>query len=165
MCTSRPLNGVIVWILIVAISGCTTVKPTSRYKALSSWIDYHYYEALFELGRPLEVFSDNIGRVLVYESVNQVPPPRIIVPEDSLASFDYVVWDHALSRDVPTNYARTYDLLYIDKDGRIYSIQSNESSREMRVNYENGLIVGGIVTGIALLVLLVVSYSQEESSY
>lgn len=51
-------------------------------------------------------------------------------------------------------------MIFIDKDGYVYSFQSNESDRQVRVAYEDAMIVGGLITGVMLVMLLVLSSDE-----
>jgi hypothetical protein len=49
---------------------------------------------------------------------------------------------------------RESDLLYIDKDGVVYSFQSNKSDKIVRQEYENEVVIIGVITTFGLLGLL-----------
>jgi len=54
-------------------------------------------------------------------------------------------------------------MLFIDKDGRVYSFQSNDSDRAVRLAYERELIVGGMIGSVVLLGVLIVGAVQASS--
>lgn len=150
-----------IWIVLFSLAGCTTVQPTPRHVALAQWVGMSFYDALFQLGRPIDVYSDGLtGRVLVYPEVNSAPIGSLVVPEDSIRAYDWIVWDNSLDRTPPTYVAQQCDMIFIDKDGYVYSFQSNESDRQVRVAYEDAMIVGGLITGVMLVMLLVLSSDE-----
>lgn len=143
-------------LLLFSVS-CTSVKPTQNHITLSSWIDTYYVDAIYQLGDPLYIFSDGLsGKVLVYENVLDK------VNFQSLGSYDesYIietqdmVWNQSTTRTIPPRIAQTTDLLYVDKDGGSYSIQSNKSNRKVRQKHENNAIIVGVVSISVLLILL-----------
>lgn len=147
-----------IWIVIFSIAGCTTVQPTTRHNALAQWVGMSFYDAIYQLGRPVDVYSDGLtGRVLVYPAVSSLPVGSLVMPEDSLSVYDWLVWDSSLDRTPPTFLSQQCDMIFVDKDGYVYSFQSNESDRQVRIAYEEELIVGGIIAGALMIALLVMS--------
>ena len=152
------------WVGLFCVVGCATVQPTERHIALSAWLGLYYLEVLHQLGPPLDVFSDGAsGRVLVYPEVTYPPTSRDAISADSLEAYDAIVWYSALDRYPPTYIEETYDMLFIDKDGRVYSFQSNDSDRAVRLAYERELIVGGMIGSVVLLGVLIVGAVQASS--
>lgn len=155
------------WYRIIAIllsitifSSCASVKPTENHKALVGWVDIFYVDAVNQLGMPEMVYEDGLnGRVLVYGEVVE------IVNYNSLGNYDELfkdevykkVWVENLNRHTPTRIATSFDMLYVNNDGIIYSYQSNKSDREVRINHENGVIIGGVIIGVLTILLLVAS--------
>lgn len=140
----------------IAIS-CATVKPTENQHALASWIDFYYVDVIYQLGEPHYIYSDGLtGKVLAYENVLQRSNINMIGYYDEsyhLEIYD-VVWNQSTNRTTPSRVAQTYDILYVDKDGFVYSIQSNKSSREIRKTSENNAVIVGVISFGLLLILL-----------
>lgn len=142
--------------LIFALSACSTTNPTARHGALGQWVGHSYEKALTQLGTPVDVFSDGLsGRVLVYKTVAKVPSYQMPSDVDEMRElFHQIVWVDANDRTVPTRTAQQNELLYVDRDGIIYSVQSNAGDRERRVQEEKVLIAVGAMSVIALIALL-----------
>lgn len=153
---------VIAWFLFLCLTvvSCATVKPTENQIALASWIDFYYVDIFNQLGDPAFIYNDGLtGRVLAYENVLQRSNYNLIdnYNDDYHKTVYEIVWNQSTSRTTPSTIAQSYDILYIDKDGYVYSIQSNKSSREVRRSSENNAVVIGVVGAIIYLMLLIAS--------
>lgn len=142
--------------LIVALSACSTTSPTARHGALGQWVGHSYEKAVTQLGAPTDVFSDGMsGRVMVYRKVAESPAHRLASEVQQMGEQAHrIVWIDAHDRTVPTRIAQHHELLYVDRDGLIYSVQSNAGDRERRVQGERALIAVGAISAIALIALL-----------
>jgi hypothetical protein len=162
MSLGRLWRGAVVFTILFSLAGCATLEPTTRHIALNSWSGRNYQDVIYQLGRPAGIYIDGLGgRVLVYPLVETSSTAGIHVPQDSLRAYEAIVWDYHFNQLVPSHVERTHDLLFLNRYGVIYSFQSNESDYISRVSYENAALVGGIVGGIILFGLLVISAGND----
>lgn len=142
---------------LIFFSSCATYRPTETHLALSSWIDVYYTDVLFQIGWPDVVFQDGLGgRVLAYESVTKSfeSTGSESYSEAFLDQAFTQVWTDNINRHVTTHHARNYELIYIDRDGYVYSFQTNRSDKVSRVDYEQQVIVGAVILVAGYLLLL-----------
>ena len=155
----------VVWIALFAIAGCTVTEPARR-TFLRSWVGYHYLDVLATVGRPLEVYSDGLtGRVLVFREITDLPPTeRTQIPDDSISVFESIVWDSELAGRTPSTYVvASFDQLYVDKDGYVYSFQSNESDREIRHKFESQAVIIGVASVFVGILVLIIAAEDDDS--
>lgn len=157
----RPIFFItILTISFLGFTSCATSLNESSKSSLSSWIDVYYADVLYQLGQPSYIFSDGLsGRVLVYHNVSQSP---ILDGLNQYSDSDYslyysLVWDSSIQRTVSSRIASYNELLYVDNDGYVYSIQSNKTDREQRIKAENDLITFGLLGTVLLVVAALIT--------
>lgn len=141
--------------VLVVCSGCAVTAPQSMQYA-ASWVNQPYEDVLFNVGRPTAIYDDGHGgRALVYDSISMSRSDGVSAPSDSLETYEQVVWYSNQRSTVPNRMAQTHDLLFVDREGLIYSIQSNQGSRVVREQVELNVVYAGIISGLVLLLILV----------
>ena len=150
-----------VLLIFPVISGCVTVSH-STLNELSGWTDYHYTDALHQLGYPSYVFSERPGSIaLVYDIVHAGPESHITVPEDSLSVYQQFIVGQIEHRPIPVRLLRSHDVLYVDGSGLIYSFQSNYSSGRVREAMNTNVIIAGVVLSLVIVGILILTPQSQ----
>ena len=143
-------------ILLVWLSGCAVTVPR-HYQSAYSWTNANYESLLAVNGVPDAVYEDGHGgRALVFRSpLKPLDDQEVSISSNEVERFQKVVWDRNLRGLVPFREAQRSDIIYVDQEGVVYSVQSNLGAKVVRESQETNAIIGGMV-GVVVLVLLLV---------
>jgi hypothetical protein len=148
-------------VLALSVSACAVTIP-ARYEAVYSWVDRDIGELVGYAGMPDGVFLDGVdGWALVYETLPACPRSAVRVTDEQRDQYYDQLYAALDERAVPPLIAAENEILFVDSRGSIYAIQSNSSQRSMRTQWENNLLVGGVIAGILTLAAIIVLANQE----